>query len=176
MTWKTNITDNVKYKGILFSTIDNFLAGKGEMEYKEYKNAIAQLSRNAPNNFTDSGKIIRVKCMELKKCQSNSQPKSMLQINKFLKTFQHIIEQNPQWEETVEVDIILEKTRMLWVVLAHKIAASARFLSDNVNVLGNRMFSRIASKTDAWIRNNYGNSIIDKTDEDAADQLCLYFT
>ena len=62
------------------------------------------------------------------------------------------------------------------MVLPQKIAASDRFLAANFNGLGNRTFVRIASKTDARIRNNYGNSIIDNTDEEAVDHLCIYFT
>ena len=69
----------------------------------------------------------------------------------------------------------LEKTRMLWMVLSHKSAASDEFLAANVNGIGNRMFSHIASKTDARIRNNYWNSVIDDMDEEAVAQLCIYF-
>ena len=76
------------------------------MESKEYNYAIAQLSRTDPDNFTYSGKIIRVKCMKMKKWQSNLQPKSMQQSNKFVPNVQYIIEQNSKWEETVEVDLL----------------------------------------------------------------------
>ena len=169
------------------------MAGKGEIDSKEYKDTIYQLSRTAPNSFTDSGNIIRVNYMELKKCKSNRQPKSMLKSNKSLQTFQHITEKNSQWEETVEVDIlknslykamyikggnihVLEKTSMLWMILAQKISASARFVASNINGLGKIMFICIASKTGARIWNNSGNSIINNTDEGAVAQLCLYFT
>ena len=70
----------------------------------------------------------------------------------------------------------LEKTRMVWMVLSHKIAESGRFLAANVNGLGNRMFSHIESKTGARIRNNYWNSVNNDMDEEAVAQLCLYFT
>ena len=96
--------DNLKENGILFSTINKVLEGKGEINSKEYKDSISQLSRTAPNTFTDSRSLIRVKCMDLKKCKINCQPKSMLQSNKFLQTFQHIIKQNRQLEETMKLD------------------------------------------------------------------------
>ena len=56
------------------------------------------------------------------------------------------------------------------MVLAQKITAGTIFLAENVNGLEKRTFICIASKTDARIWNNDGNSIIENMGEEAVDQ------
>ena len=88
--WKTNITNNVEDKGILFSIIDKVLELKVDTISKDYSYAIDQLRMDDPHNFTDSGKSFHANCMQSNNWQINYEPKSTKKLISYCKYFNSI--------------------------------------------------------------------------------------
>ena len=116
-----------------------------------------------------------------------------MKANCFLHQVNDIIESNPEWENQIEIDMLKhsmakatngkkggkvshlqEKTRMLWVAMYQKSLQTTRMLAANINGPSERNLRRRAADIDKVTHNVSRKTIIDKTGEDATEQMCEY--
>ena len=190
-TWKKQLTKSMHDKGELHEDINLILTGRCSLDSKNAMNAIMKLNSTSPNFLNPTGQILRIKIRDLKKWRDACVVETPIKSQKFLAMVREHIEKHPEWEEQIEIDMLKhsmskangmkgaalhmnESTRMLWMTVQQKSAAGAKFLAANVNGPNNRTLRRTAAKIDRSTRQVSGNSIIDKTNSEAVEQLCEY--
>ena len=194
-TWKRDQNVKMRDRATMFETVTKILRNPEDGLYKSKvcKTAVNRLLKTNDRFYNAKGLALKLACTELRTYKSLVVPEDKVKANSFLHQVNDIIESNPEWENQIEIDMLKhsmakatsskkggkathlhEKPRMLWVAMYQKSPHTTRMLAANINDPSERNLRRRAAELDNITHNVGGKTILEKTDEDATNQMCEY--